>query len=194
VFVIIFGIILLTFYRDRLDDNRPELAMDLADQKASAILISLLRTQAPQQPGTGVMKIADLITTNDYSSTSNERLRKAIEQSIPSNQFFILTIDTDHAVTTDVVVAQVQAKKVITITNAVWLSNTEEMTGKDEAGKVFLDKEVSGTANAILPGKGQDITITLKLLSAPRSDATNAIDKTVQLTVNDKRTFVEDTL
>lgn len=92
VLILVVALVMLTIDRKRLQDERPELGKDIADQRAQQLLISLLRTQV--QTGEKSMPFADVIVFNERGGPDllYEQVNDSLRQIVPADTYFTLTV------------------------------------------------------------------------------------------------------
>jgi hypothetical protein len=133
--LLIVGLLLLTVEAKKLKVMRPQLQMDLMDQRASAYLVSLMRTRAGDLDALGGgVEIADLIIMHQ-DQTRDLQLYDTITSVIPTDSIVEMTI--------------AYPDRTITMKNYKVANN--------------LPTDRYGHSQVLLPGRGGQITIDLWL-------------------------------
>jgi hypothetical protein len=158
-FLVIIAIVLLVSVSKNVEMTRPQLGADLANQRANALLISLLRTQATADSSIGEANIADVIIMNTDGRYS-DMINGSVASAMPSGLYFELTIEYASG-------------RLMTIRNAEGIGDVKR--GSDSEISSYL-----GEGSAILPGKGGDTRITLRTAQPAALGMTGAIRPSAQ--------------
>ncbi len=139
--IVIFAIILLTLDRKLLQDQRPEVAVDLSDQRAQAYLISMLRT--PVDVNGRSLPLSEIIILNENGGPDRKYGQLlAVKDMAPPGAYFLVTVRYANGAT-------------VTMQNS---GTPEEYPGR------------MGHGTALLPGTGGNVNIEMALITQDTCD------------------------